>query len=61
MPTYDFYCSVNKDHKYTEVRGMNDPQTRTTCTEDGCEGTLMRVFSAPPITFKGTGFSSNTR
>jgi putative FmdB family regulatory protein len=56
MPTYEYKCSENPEHKYSEVRGINETQTRTTCAEEGCGGTLMRVFSAPPISFNGTGF-----
>lgn len=37
---------------------MNEEPTRSTCAEEGCSGRLMRVFGTPPITFKGTGFSS---
>jgi predicted nucleic acid-binding Zn ribbon protein len=58
MPTYEFKCSENPEHKYQEIRGINDPQVATTCAEEGCEGRLIRVFGTPPITFKGTGFSA---
>jgi putative FmdB family regulatory protein len=58
MPTYEYKCSINPEHKYIDIRGMNDEATRSTCAEEGCEGRLMRVFSAPPITFKGSGFSA---
>jgi len=60
MPTYEYKCSENPEHKYEEVRNINDSATRTICNVDGCEGKLMRVFSAPPIQFKGSGFSSKS-
>lgn len=56
MPTYEYKCSKNADHTYVEVRGMTEDATRTTCAVEGCQGKLIRVFGAPPITFKGTGF-----
>lgn len=57
--TYEYTCSVNPEHKYVEVRSINAEVSRTTCAADDCDGKLVRVFSAPPITFKGSGFSSN--
>ena len=57
MPTYEYVCE--NGHPYTEVRGINDEDSVTTCAEDGCGSKLKRVFSAPPITFKGGGFSSS--
>jgi predicted nucleic acid-binding Zn ribbon protein len=56
MPTYEFKCELVPEHKYVEVRGITESSTRSTCAEEGCEGRLLRVFSAPPITFKGSGF-----
>lgn len=53
MPTYEYVCL--KDHKYQEVRGINEEQQRDDCPE--CGEKLKRIFSAPPITFNGTGFS----
>ena len=59
MPTYDYKCSENPEHTYQEVKSINDPEWATTCAADGCGGKLIRVFGAPPIMFKGSGFSSN--
>jgi putative FmdB family regulatory protein len=56
MPTYEYRCNENPDHKYVEIRGINEDASRDTCDRTGCQGRLIRVFSAPPITFKGTGF-----
>ena len=58
MPTYEYKC--DNGHKYIEVRSMNDKETNKTCTEDGCGVKLKRVFSSPPVTFKGGGFSSTS-
>ena len=58
MPTYEYVC-VECDAPYVEIRGINDEQKQETCAADGCGGRLKRVFSAPPIQFKGTGFSSS--
>lgn len=60
MPTYEYKCSESPDHKYEEIRGINDQQQQTICVANGCEGKLIRVFSAPPIQFKGSGFSSKS-
>lgn len=58
MPTYEYKCSEKPEHTFSEKRGMNEEATRSTCAEEGCSGRLVRVFGTPPITFKGTGFSS---
>lgn len=57
MPTYEYVCQ--NGHEYTEIRGMSENQKQTTCAKPDCGTKLMRKFSAPPITFKGSGFSSN--
>lgn len=59
MPTYEYKCSIDPEHKYQEVRSINDPERATTCAADGCDGKLIRVFGTPPIMFKGSGFSSS--
>lgn len=56
MPTYEYKCDINPEHKFVEVRGITESQSTDTCAEKGCKGKLLRVFSAPPISFKGTGF-----
>jgi hypothetical protein len=58
VPTYEYKCEENAEHKYEEVRDINDSQKKTICAVDECGGKLARVFNAPPITFKGSGFSS---
>jgi putative FmdB family regulatory protein len=59
MPTYEYKCSENSEHKYSEERGMSEDQKQLTCVSEGCSGKLQRVFNAPPISFKGGGFSTN--
>lgn len=58
MPTYEYKCSNNEEHKYKEIRGMKENPSRSTCAEEGCNGSLIRIFGTPPITFNGTGFSA---
>jgi putative FmdB family regulatory protein len=58
MPTYDYKCSKNSEHTFSEIREMSASSEISICQEKGCKGKLMRVFSAPPISFKGGGFSS---
>lgn len=59
MPTYEYRCSENEAHKYTEIRSINAELSRSTCAEEGCEGRLIRIYNAPPINFKGAGFSTS--
>jgi len=56
LPTYEYKCDLNAEHKYVEIRSVTENVSRETCAEDGCQGRLLRIFSAPPITFKGAGF-----
>jgi putative FmdB family regulatory protein len=59
MPTYDYACDKNKEHKHTEVRSIHADQQQVTCAVEGCGGKLNQIVSAPPIIFKGSGFSSS--
>jgi putative FmdB family regulatory protein len=59
MPTYEYKCSENPEHRFTEIREMSKEVSRSTCAEDACDGRLVRIFAAPSITFNGSGF--NTR
>ena len=58
MPTYEYKCSENPEHKFKEIRGMTEEASRSTCAEEGCEGRLIRIFGTPPITFNGGGFNA---
>jgi putative FmdB family regulatory protein len=52
MPLYDYKCT--QCGKVTEVRhGFNESHADP-CP--ACGGTMQRVFSAPPIVFKGSGY-----
>jgi putative FmdB family regulatory protein len=55
MPSYEYKCPDG--HTYVEVRSINAEASRDTCPE--CDKPITRVFSAPPITFKGGGFHAN--
>jgi putative FmdB family regulatory protein len=57
MPTYSYKCK-NEGHPYEEIRGMLDEQIESSCPICGSE--LVRVFSAPPVNFKGLGFNSKS-
>ncbi len=55
MPLYEYKCA--QCGKVTEVRHGFDDGHDAPCP--ACGGTLARVFSAPPIVFKGSGFYVN--
>ena len=55
MATYEYRCALG--HSYEETRGMAEGQRIFLCPE--CNNVLNRVWSAPPITFKGSGFYAN--
>lgn len=50
MPYYDFECKT-----CTKVVEITEP-TPPVCT--GCGGVMVRIYSATPIHFKGSGFYS---
>ena len=55
MATYEYRCALG--HYYEETRGMVESQRIFFCPE--CSNVLNRVWTAPPITFKGAGFYSS--
>ena len=57
MPTYAYICE--NGHEYEETRGMTEEPLRTTCANDACGTRLVRKFTAPVITFNGTGFNAS--
>jgi predicted nucleic acid-binding Zn ribbon protein len=60
MPTYPYKCSENPEHEHQMTRSITEEEPETQiCVEEGCEGRLIRVFTAPPINFKGQGFSTS--
>jgi len=52
MPTYEYACR-SCGHTFEIVQSMSD-DTLTTCPK--CEGELRKIFAAPAIAFKGSGF-----
>lgn len=52
MPTYEYVCR-NCGHMFEIVQSMSDAPL-TIC--DVCGGELRKVFTAPSISFKGSGF-----
>jgi putative FmdB family regulatory protein len=59
MPTYEYKCSENPEHRFTENREMSKEASRSICVKPDCSGRLIRIFAAPSITFNGTGFNSS--
>lgn len=55
MATYEYKCP--EGHLYTEVRSMLEDEKQKDCAE--CGKPLRKIFSAPPITFKGGGFHAS--
>lgn len=58
MPTYQYICP-ECESEHLEERSITEKEKELTCAADGCGGILNRVFTAPPIQFKGSGFSSS--
>lgn len=59
MPTYKYKCSNDDEHTQTEVRSITAPEPEDLiCAEEGCGGTMKKVFGAPNIEFKGGGWST---
>ena len=61
MPTYDYRCDTC-EHTFELFQSFaEDPLS--TCTIEVCNGpgngTVRKIFSAPGITFKGSGFYKN--
>jgi putative FmdB family regulatory protein len=52
MPTYEYLCR-NCGHTFDVVQAMSD-ETLTVCPV--CGGELRKVFAAPAISFRGSGF-----
>ena len=55
MPTYDYRCKACS-HELEVVQSFSDDPL-TTC--DVCGGELRKLFGAPGIAFKGSGFYKN--
>ncbi len=59
MPIYDYTCTAC-DHRADILHGINDPGPKF-CPSCGREGTMRKVFSAPSIHFKGSGWAKKDR
>ena len=59
MPVYDYLCTAC-DHRADILHGINDPGPNF-CPSCGKEGTMRKLFSAPSIHFKGSGWAKKDR
>jgi len=68
MPTYDYHCETcgidfELEQAFSEDTLSKCPTKKSGRSPEGCaksgRGTVVKVFSAPGITFKGTGFYKN--
>ena len=57
MPTYDYRC--NTCEKTFEVFQSFSEEPLINCPDEECEGSVKKIFSAPGISFKGSGFYKN--
>ena len=53
MPIYDYSC-INCETNKEVSRGFNDPEIIPSC--NSCGYAMARVYNAPGIQFKGSGF-----
>lgn len=57
MPTYDYRC--NTCDEVFEIFQSFSEDALTECPTGGCTGSVKKIFSAPGISFKGSGFYKN--
>ncbi len=57
MPTYDYRCDACENVFEVFQSFSEDPLS--TCPEENCGGAVKKIFSAPGISFKGSGFYKN--
>ena len=55
MPSYDYKCG-SCENLVTIVAGINKKIDPPVCVN--CKSAMNKLFSAPPIQFKGGGFNS---
>ncbi len=55
MASYEYKCNADEE-SVTISRGMTEDEIIPYC--DVCNGPMLRVYSAPPVKFNGTGFYS---
>ncbi len=56
MPIYDYKCNTC-DLKMTLIRKISEPAPIPLCAN--CVKDLVRVYDAPGLTFKGTGWGKD--
>ena len=57
MPTYDYKCEICENTFEVFQSFSEDPLTN--CPNETCSGSVKKIFSAPGISFKGSGFYKN--
>jgi len=57
MPTYDYRC--DECENVFEVFQSFSEDALSKCPEEDCAGEVKKIFSAPGISFKGSGFYKN--
>ncbi|HJM28494.1 MAG: zinc ribbon domain-containing protein [Acidimicrobiales bacterium] len=57
MPTYDYRCETCDSTFEVFQSFSEDPLTN--CPSEDCIGSVKKIFSAPGISFKGSGFYKN--
>jgi len=57
VPTYDYRCETCENTFEIFQSFSEDPLT--SCPSEHCEGSVKKIFSAPGISFKGSGFYKN--
>ena len=57
MPTYDYRCDACENVFEVFQSFSEDPLS--TCPEENCGGAVKKIFSAPGLSFKGSGFYKN--
>ncbi len=57
MPTYDYRCDACENVFEVFQSFSEDPLSK--CPEENCAGEVKKIFSAPGIAFKGSGFYKN--
>jgi putative FmdB family regulatory protein len=56
MPIYDYKCNTC-DLKMSVIRKIDEPDRIPLCAN--CVKDLVRVYDAPGVTFKGTGWGKD--
>lgn len=56
MPTYDFKC-IDCATTFNVVQGINAKAPHPKCAH--CKKPMTRIYSAPPVTFKGNGWGKD--